>query len=200
MNMKPLFVSYYTPDYKERARALLRSMRKLDLDFDVRPIEEKGSWQKDSQYKAKFMWDMLIENFDRNKGVGRPLVWVDADAEILNYPAQFFRGGTDFAAVEWRHPNIDKTELLSGTLYFANNVKCHRLVDAWVEECIAKPDDWDQRCLRRALNRFADDGLKITFLPVTYCFIFDIHRQIYPQVDPIICHYQASREAKLRKP
>ncbi len=198
--MKPLVVSYFTPDYRAKANALMRSLRKLGIEFQVEPIEELGTWQKDSQFKAKFIWKKLTENFDKVLGTGRPIIWTDADSEVLSYPYAFEHTECDIAVCEFKHTNRDVTELLSGTIYFRNNEKSHRVVDKWIEVCNENPSLWDQRCLRKALNFFADDGLRITYLPVSYCFIFDTHRKMFPDVDPIIVHYQESRQAKTRKP
>lgn len=196
----PLFVSYFTPDYRNRANALIRSLRKQGLEFEIEAIEEKGSWQKDSQYKAKFIWDKLTRHFDKVLNTGRPIVWIDADAEVLSYPYAFEHTECDIAVCEFKHPDRDLTELLSGTIYFRNNIKTHKLVDRWIEICNENPQMWDQRALRKALNAFADDGLRITFLPVSYTYIFDTHRKLFPDVEPIIVHYQESRQAKTRKP
>lgn len=196
----PLFVSYYTPDYAKRAKVLLRSLNSFGLEYDVREIPERGSWQKDSQFKAKFVWDRLVENFDRTSEKGRPIVWLDADAEVLQRPVYFFNSEADIGVCEYKHPQRDISEVLSGTIYFRNAVKTHRVVDAWIEECNANPDLWDQKCLRKALNRYADDGLRMEWLPISYCFIFDTHRKIFPETDPVIVHYQESRQAKMRKP
>lgn len=198
--MKPLYISYYTPDYKTRAMALIRSLRRHDLEYEVVPMEEKGSWQKDSQHKPRFIWDMMTRHYDKVREIGRPLVWIDADAEVLAYPQAFEHVEADLMVCEFRNEYMNKTELLSGTVYFKNNVRSHRLVDAWIEECNAAPQLWDQKALQRAIGHFADDGLRIAWLPVSYCYIFDTHKRQFPDINPIICHYQESRAAKTRKP
>ena len=198
--MKPLFISYYTPDYKARALALMRSLRRHGLDFEVEPIEEKGSWQADSQFKAKFIWEKMAQHYDHTLCKGRPLVWIDADAEVLLYPAAFEHVEADLMVCEFKNDGMNKIELLSGTVYFKNNVRSHRVVDAWIEECNANPKMWDQKTLRRALDRFTEDGLRVAWLPVSYCYIYDTHKQLYPEMEPVICHYQESRQAKTRKP
>lgn len=194
----PLYVSYYTPDYATRARTLVRSLNRFDLDYVVEPIAEQGTWQKDSQYKPRFIWDQMVKHFDKELGIGRPIVWIDADAEVKLRPSAFEHIEADVMACEFKNDGMNKIELLSGTVYFKNNVRSQRVVDAWIEECSANPTLWDQKCLRKAIDRFPD--LKIGWLPVTYCFIFDTHRHLFPDAEPVILHWQESRAARTRKP
>jgi hypothetical protein len=190
----PLYVSYYTPDYAARAAVLVRSLRKFELDFAVVPIDELGSWQKNTHFKPQFVWNQLVAN------PGRPVVWVDADAELLQYPHAFDHGELgDIGVCEYKHKFVDRTELLSGTVYFKNTAASLRLVDRWLINCRENPELWDQRCLRMALNLLEKD-LAVTWLPLSYCFVFDNGRRDYPEIEPIIQHYQESRAAKMRKP
>jgi Nucleotide-diphospho-sugar transferase len=196
----PLFISCYTPDYETRAKSLMRSLRRCKLDFEVEPIAELGSWQKNSQFKSKFIWKKLTEHFDRNLGIGQPIVWIDADAEILSYPVEFDHLESDIGVCEFKHTGRDLTEMLSGTIYFKNNLMSHRVVDKWIETCGENPEKWDQKCLRIAVDHFATQGLRVTFLPITYCFIHDTHKEMFPEAEPVIVHFQESRQARIRKP
>ena len=72
---------------------------------------------------------------DNARACFRSAQFIDADAEILAHPAAFEHVEADVMVCEFKHPEIDRTELLSGTVYFRNNLRSHRVVDAWIEEC-----------------------------------------------------------------
>ncbi len=176
----PIFVSYYTRGngYEAEAKHLTNSLRRWNLPRDVQEIEDLGSWQKNTHYKARFLRDMA------DKHSGRPVVWVDCDAVVAGYPG-LFRGIDADAAV--RHKG---QELLSGVVYLAPTVKARELLDLWVDENGREPGRWDQANLKSVIDRW--DG-KRDLLPAEYCCIYD-----EPGIEqrPVILQYQASRRLK----
>lgn len=189
----PLVVAYYTRNtgYEEEVRRLRHSLLRFSLKSDIRVIDSLGSWQKNTQYKARFLLQMLKEH------PGEPLLYVDADAEFVRAPA-LFRTITAACGVHWRDKGNKVKELLSGTIYLNGGPESHRLVEDWITENDQNPDVWDQRTLQGVLIREkALDGAHIPYrhedIPAEYCAIFDtMHVE-----KPVILHHQASRRLKL---
>lgn len=189
----PLVVSYFTPEYAAAAKTLVQSLKKFELDYEVVPQPDLGSWQKNSQYKPRFLWSMA----ERHKG--RPLLWIDADAKVVgdvSCLAQTVRD-CDVAAVEYRWKKVDRQELLSGTLLFSGTEASYRVLDKWIEVCDEDPNIWDQRALRKAFNEF-EGRAKLLMLPLSFAYIFDTHAEQFPEVVPLIVHYQWSRKMRAK--
>lgn len=192
--MKPWrLVSYFTrgTGYEVEVRKLIASCDKLKIPNAVLPVANRGSWQKNTQLKAEFILDML----DLQAPSGQAVVWVDADAVVRQYPALFdalecdlglsYRDYAKFPCGKHRSGE----ELLSGTIYLANNEVVRQLVKDWIRQNAAAPGLWEQRNLQAVVERWGN-ALRVQRLPPTYCKIFDTMRTAGPGV---IEHYQASR-------
>ena len=120
------------------------------------------------------------------------IVWVDADAEIQQYPEMFWNMPADVdMACHWR----DGKELLSGTLYFGATKGAAEIVEKWCEAQKLNTGVWDQRTLQGVMMG-AYDRWNTVKLPPSYAFIFDTFRKKYPGVEPVIEHHQASRRKR----
>lgn len=191
--MPPLFISAYTVGngYEVEAAELLKTLDAMHLPSEVVPFADQGSWQQNTQAKATFIRSRMV------RYPGRPLVWLDADSRVRQYPAAFDELTCDFSA-HWRVDPVnypDHGELLSGVLYFAGNRASVQLVDSWIHECKLHPNVWDQKCLDAAVQYWLKaETLTVTNLPASYCLIFDSMAHLGP---PVIEQMQASR--RLRK-
>jgi len=190
--MKPVYVSFYTPDYEDCAIDLMMSLETFGLSSDVQAFKDLGTWLKNCAAKPKYIWQMM------SKHEGHPIVWIDADAVVRRRPELFDSMEADLGVVRYEWPAPKRVEILSGTVYVANNIKAHRLVDAWIEECADKPDIWDQKCLENAMERI-EEKVKVTYLPISYAFISDTHRKKFPGVEPVIEHFQRSRRTRSKR-
>ena len=189
-----LYISFYTQGtlYKDYALRLQESMKKHGLQHMILPVKDTGSWSKNSHKKARIILGIMNE---ATKHVYFPgFVWVDCDAVIHSPPILFneiceqgFDVGAHFR--NWHHA---KNELLSGTLYFANNAKARNLIRNWMAFNKSNPGIWEQRNLWRALA--STDNIKLYKLPIEYCCIFDDENR--KKIDPVIEHFQASRKAR----
>lgn len=183
-----IFVSFFTPGYKEPAARLRESLDKHNLPCMICELPEFESWEQATHYKPKILLQALL-TFP-----GEYLCWVDADAMVKARPQHLFdlsnAGGFDLAAHYFRD-----RELVTGTLVVAPHADY--ILDAWIEENDKRPKEWDQRTLQRVVER---DNLKVNNLPAEYCWIFDLSRRFYPahKAAPVIEHYQHSREARKR--
>lgn len=178
------FVSFATPKYEGNMLVLADTAAGFGLSTHFEAVSDKGSWQAGVAYKPTFIWTMMHEY------PAERLVWVDADAEIQQYPALFWDlpNDLDFAA-HWR----DGKELLSGTLYFGPTRGAREIVADWCARQKANPGLWDQKMLQATIKenmgRWRVDGL-----PLEYTFIADTFRRLYPGREPVIEHHQASRK------
>jgi hypothetical protein len=182
--MKPLFVSFYTPDngYAEEAAQLVETLKEFGLDHHVANIGKMINWDLATQHKPVFLLKMMRCN------PGRSVVWVDADARVRKAPTLFESLDCDFAA-HWRAGE----ELLSGTLYFSNSDASRHLALLWAERVREKPEQWDQVTLDQIV-RPCPDWLRVATLPAPYTLIFDSMANDGP---PVIEHTQASRRLKV---
>lgn len=186
--MTPLFCSFFTPSYRAHAVGLIDSLKALGLPHEVRERPSTGGWEANCAQKPDFIFDCMDEFADRN------IVWIDADARVLQPPVLFDKfSGVDFGA-HWMG-----NELLSGTLFFGRSSRAFQLVANWAHLCRTHPGVWDQRCLATAVGEMAD--LKIERLPASYCWIceegatFDTSAAQYgTNIDPVIRHLQESRK------
>jgi hypothetical protein len=187
-----LVIAYYTPGnpYPTLSENLKKSCKEFNLPLFLKPIEDLGSWERNTHYKAKFIKECL-DRFLEN------LVYVDVDAEFKEYPDLFESIECDIAYrtenFRWR-----ANEALSGTIFLKNHDNTRKLIDAWIsinESNPAhrnKPDTWEQANLQRAVSMIPEISYKN--LPPEYTYIFDHTKAMYPNVKPVIEHYQASRK------
>ncbi len=184
-----IIVSYYTIGtfYKDLAKRFVESLKKHKVYYYVEGVPNLNDWGRNTNYKPSFLLRMLEKFPDRS------LVWIDCDAELLQYPTLFDSLDCDVAAHEFdrrlyqsRREDWPK-ELLSGTLFLRNNSLVQEIVKKWKQECEKSPQVWDQKSLEKVLN---GDYHR---LPASYC---QIHRLMRVVKNPVIVHYQASRQVR----
>lgn len=190
-----LVIAYFTPgnQYEALSENLSKSCSEFGIPLHLRPIENLGTWEKNTHYKANFILECL-SSFSQN------LVYVDVDAVFRSYPSLFESLDCDIAYrtenFRWR-----RNEALSGTIFLANNNKTRKLVEKWIEiNNVIKanrmdPETWEQKNMQRALDVCTD--VSYQNLPPEYTFIFDHSRKLYPEISPVIEHFQASRKADI---
>jgi hypothetical protein len=186
-------VGYYTINsfYEEEAKRLIPSLQKFGIPYYIEPIESKGDWYSNTQYKPDFLKRMLT------KFAPKSLIYVDIDAEFLQFPALFdqldekpdVHIGVHMLDHSKRGRSLVGLEMLSGTIFLRNSSLVHQLVDAWIQKCIqGKPHIWDQVALQQAIG-----SIPFFTLPEEYCTIFDYMSDVK---NPVIKHYQASRRCR----
>jgi FkbM family methyltransferase len=181
--LEPVFICFYTRDtaYEPLAMRLRDTLDAHGLDHQIVGIDSLGAWEHNCAYKARFVRDQW-------HALGRPIVWLDADATVESDPVLLRHCGADFAVCKY-----DGWEFGSGTLFFNATPAAGRLLDSWVARCEADPLIWDQMHLDAAWADIASSEPLITqWLPESYLHIFDE----VGQSAPVITHWQASRENK----
>lgn len=209
--MKPwIIVAYFTKEtgYEKEAEKLVNSIKKINnesgfADYEVVGITNLGDWNKNTHHKPVFIKKMLDKYEKCN------IVYVDADAQILNYPKFFDNLDCDFAChfrkkKSQKHLDqpvgyiVPEYELLSGTLYFANNDKSRLLISNWEKRCNQDRLTFDQRLLHQSLKNVADKILiRIKDLPPEYCKIKG--QMSIEDSEAVILHNQASKKLKDKK-
>lgn len=179
--MKPIVIGYYTVDtpYELEARKLIVSLEALGYEHDLLPVENLGSWQKNTQFKAQVVEQMLLKH-------QRPILYLDVDAVMVQKPVLLDGLSCDIAAVHF----ADTTELLSGTVYFTPQSK--PVVKRWQEINEAYPEKlpdgrlaWDQRTLRLAIKELQAHFVE---LPQEYTWIVELTQKRFPGLAPVILH------------
>jgi len=190
-----LVIAYYTlgNQYESLSENLKKSCKDFNLPLFLKPIENLGSWSKNTHYKANFIQECL-RRFSQN------LVYVDVDAVFRSYPSLFEDLECDIAYrtenFKWR-----SNEALSGTIFLNNNDKIKAFVQTWIEmndktpAVKLKPETWEQANMQRALSESKE--LEYYNLPPEYTYIFDHTKRLYPDIPPVIEHFQASRKADI---
>jgi len=168
-------VSFATPKYEVEAAILLRDMQAFNIPHEVHFIPDMGGWLQANFYKAEFIKAMLIKH-------NRPVVWLDADTEIREYPALFDELTCDFAVNYFKN-----TQLAAGMMYFGNTLKAYALLHAWTEENKKHPDLMDQTNLQAVITNCPE--LNVVHLPREYC-TFDLCKE---QTNAVLWSRQASR-------
>lgn len=190
-----VFVAYYTfnTPYEAEAVKLKESLKKLDLLYDIVPVPSVGNWQDNTRYKAKFLQQMLL------KHKGKNLVYIDVDAIVHSIPIHF-KDYTCDIGIRYQDFRWRKNECLSGTIYMSNTAMMRELCKIWEGENIAEGPNaktFEQWNLGKAIEDMRNKGLiKDGNLPPEYTMIFDSMREMYPTVDPVIEHFQASRKLR----
>lgn len=179
------FVSYYTPAYRHEAMALIDTLEAFGLPHVVTEVADRGTWERNCALKPTFIRHHIIRT-------DAPVVWVDADARIVQRPELFFNDENGYprlrcdVAAHYRWGE----ELLSGTLYFSGTFRASEICRIWARECEASPGEWDQKVLQRIL---ADGDWDVERLPASYTAVFDDPKMTG---DAVILHTQASRRLK----
>jgi hypothetical protein len=191
-----MVVGYYTVNtpYEEEAQNLLQSLNKLGINHDISGVKTLGNWQANTRFKAVFMLDMLIKHPNHR------LLYVDVDAVVHKSPDLFKNYSCDIA-VRWQDFRWRKNECLSGTIYMENNERTKRICELWRDINVNEGNHsnrMEQWNLDTVINQMKKEDPNFTYknLPPEYTMIFDSMRGMYPTINPVIEHFQASRRFK----
>lgn len=157
----PLVINFHTDDsfYREEAKHLLASCRAFDMPIYQEVLPNSGSWTGNCAQKGPFVHRCMVRH-------QRPLLWLDADAVVVQKPTIFEEVECDFAAF-W-HGGV---ELISACCYFNCTPAAMALVQQWAARCVGHPDVWDQKLLQQAVEEMKE--LRVVKLPMGYCKIYN---------------------------
>jgi len=188
--MFPTVICYYTQNtgYENHVKKLAASCKKCNLPFSFNAIPSLGSWERNCCYKPKYILQKLVE-------LKSPVLWVDADAEIIVRPTLFENFSPDIALPIMEDlPENHPSKVISGTIYVNYTSAAFDLLKKWNVECErilqSDPEIWDQIVLRDVLLKSQAD---IYSLSLAYYMVYDKRKE---GEEAFIIHYQASRIEK----
>ncbi len=191
---RPMVVSFYTTGtgYEKEANRLMEELHLFGFEYDVEGILSFGSWQKNTQYKAKFIAGMM-EKYPR-----RDILWLDVDSSIYQYPDLFDNANFDLGVheIDWAkytHGARKDKQLANAVIYLKNIDPVRRFVQDWIalnEKCSGRIE---MVTMADVLSRWKDK-LNFRNIPASYCQIFD---SMALEGYPVIEQRQASRRYRI---
>jgi len=177
--MRPIIIGYYTKNtpYELEVKKLIVSLEALEYEYDFMPVDSEGSWQRNTQMKARIVEELLRKH-------NKPVLYLDVDAIMVQKPIILDTLSCDMAAVHFAGGG----ELLSGTVYFEPSGM--PIIKRWQELNKKYPQvlpdgrlAWDQRTLKMAIG-----DANYVELPQEYTWIVELTQKKYPGLAPVILH------------
>lgn len=164
MNWK--IISFYTADYADEVAILKASLEKFNLPHDIELVSNKGNWKENAFYKIPF----IIKKLKQYK---HPLVWLDADAEVLQYPIEFDNlEGILMAGI---YSPLNPPEYVSNTIYLTPSEDVFQFLTEVQNFIKAVPNAYDRKLvgeqfyMQKVLESNDWKGrLKFKVLPYSY--------------------------------
>lgn len=182
-------VSFYTPDYEPYADILRASIKRHlpGVQHEIEPISQR-KWVDATCFKGEFVRDKLLKS-------DRPVVWIDADAEILTSDLRF--PDVDFAIYSRFASKLRAkwSPFRTGTVYFGKTEDGLDLARAWANECRMRVDGIDQWAL---FNAWAQK-MFVCELPATVWLPLEFCRKKNEEGPVKIRHDMASRTQRRKK-
>ena len=122
-------VSFYTPDneFSEWVGCLRESVEAFGFEGDIQARELPSGWFSRASFKGQFMWEMMQKH-------QRPLLWLDADSEIVRKPEIFLEEPPwDFAC----QYEVGLKRFRTGTVYVTP--KASELLELAADLCAKRP-------------------------------------------------------------
>lgn len=151
-------ISGYTRNtpYEQEVKYLIDSIKQYGItNYDIIGYNSFDNWSQNCQYKAYIIQDQL-------KKYNIPIVWLDADAVLYDYPILFEKIDQDIAFCDYYGG------VASGTLYIKPTKQMIDLCSEWIRLNAQNVNVWDQKNLTILINQYKIPYYK---LPVSYCKI-----------------------------
>ena len=168
----PTVVSFYTPDYAQHAANLQADCQRLNLPCHIVPLPSTGSWIDNTRLKGPLVAQVLAET-------GRPVVWIDADASLLQWPHLLYRCRYDFAAFAKDAGSPRPWSV--GTLYFNATSAGMNLANRWAHWCKELPAGTSDEAALALAWEEVGESLTVRKLPRSYF-------SLKPQMGDVIVH------------
>lgn len=191
---------FYTVDnmYKDVANEfVIPSLHEFNIPYIDTKVRNRVDWKKNIAHKPEVIENALYAN------PGVDLLYTDVDSRFMAYPELMDTWPADcdiaFHTIDhrqWYGKDTDRKEVFNGTIFLRNNDKIKLLVSIWKERCIANPRVWEPHWFEVAIKEV---NPKVFMLPIEYAYINSLPDGSKPRVqvdNPVIVHYQASREYK----
>ena len=180
--------------YRKQSERLEASLTKYGIPYQIERLEHPGSWHKAVSMKPAFIKRMLEET--TLDGV----LYLDADAEVVAPLPLHELDATDIAFSNFQRSLNHPHEMLTGTMFFRKSNKALGFIDSWIERVPlwTHSQTPEQDALRQTF-RDVPPWLRIMDLGSAWTYIHDDFKGLFPDVKPLILHYQASREYRERE-
>jgi len=193
-------IAFYTKNtiYEKIFNEYLKPcLKQFNIVYTVIEIPTQRNWYKNTAQKPLIILEYLEEQKENDT-----VVYLDVDAKILKYPSLFDEINETYDIgvhyLDWStwygYSNNKTKELLTGTMWFRNNQKIRELCKEWYKKAM-KTNNWEQKVLQEIISNY---NLKIYTLPIEYSYINTLPNGNRPLIkcDPVIIHYQKSRDFK----
>lgn len=163
MNKGPLFISFYTEDYKEPALKLQKQLKAFGRPNRIQKVTDTGSWKKNIRRKPTIIAEMMNEARQYES-----VVWLDADAILLKDPVLFDTITEEVGLYFYKRAKVGDTEPLAGTMFFRNTSRVRRFLKVLAAKVAKTPVHMkrpDQQFMRTMLPT---SGLSVYELPQSY--------------------------------
>ena len=179
----PLVVVFHTGGpYCVEAARLRWSLKRFGLEYEIDELEPVGNWTANNHLRAGYLIGKQAAH------PGRHLLSLDADAVLLADPMPYLTQLDCDVAVHY----LRDIEPLPGTLWLSPTTETSCFLAGWKGINAIEPRRADRVNCGAALDQRAG-SLRVARLPPEYCYIYDLSREAYPEVQPVIQHWQASR-------
>ena len=177
-------ISFYTDDweYPRHAKRLRAECGSLGIDNYIVELPSTGSYLKNTCLKPRFILDCLMK-------FKEPVLWIDVDASILDYPHLAGILEVDFAARMMAEDRARTWHV--GTMWFNYTQAMVIFLESWIENTGKLSDE-------SALEKtWSDNGWMLTThsLPPEYFYIIRYRHHMIPE-GTIIAHRISSGESK----
>ena len=198
--MRVLVVSFFTRGngYEAEAQKLRASLGELLIPGELTIYEPFASWDEAVRYKPTFILEKLMHHYpDEYDGI----LWTDADSIFRSVPNWSKLQGVDLAWHRFKRGPHHEVEHLTGTMYFkTGSERVQEFVELWEHRTamLRRIDCPEQVALRDLWNNKAHTYRDLSWRDIgpEMVYIFDDFKEHYPNVKPVIEHYQASRRLK----
>lgn len=181
-NKKVLYVSAFTEGsgYEKEVKRLRDSFEKFGVDYIIYKMDHQGSWERNTQEKVKYIFKALND-------YKCPIVWVDADAELLKKDDYFHHVQDDIQVYEIK----EWEDILTGTMFLNYNQRVIDFLGQWV----FNNEINSVSCQKTFIKIYRGDNTLVKGeLPCRFIKIYD--NELQKCDDPVIVHYQGSRRYK----
>ena len=172
--------------YQECAERLSASCTQFNLRKSIEAVDTHGSWLDTVKQKPTWILRTLMD-------VREPVLWLDADCELIKFPSLLYSSGADFAAYNWRadpesgkcfeyDPN--RLEVSGGVMLFGYSAAAIELLLRW-------NDAVQENCCERGTDPLLSAVFNATRPPVRCLWLpksYNRHEGVWPDVEPIINH------------
>ena len=175
-----LYISFHTPElrYVQASARLEASLKQFSLPYEIRTLPSLDCWNLNCCIKPKFILSMVeaYPNVDR-------MIWIDADAQVMQYPEHFKTIKADMAAV------INEQGLFASLIFLRNNKPVRDILRRWIAYSDADPYQYTGDQIH--LDDLIKNNRTIVFeeLPWEYSYFPGI---MTTERGPVILQHQAS--------